>query len=460
MKFSKFIIGALFAISLVACEESGTIGESVIQGDIDIVIDSAYTINGRSSVAPRVQSRTTTQLLGIINAKGFGTLRSDVVTQFMPSVDIDTAGVAEEDIDSIKLVMCIHNGGYTGDSIAPMGVKVYQLNKQLPSPIYSDFSPADYYSSDSELGSTIYTASALGLSDSIAALNYRSVEVMLPLELGKKFYRQYKTNPATFSTPMDFAAWFPGLYITNSYGVGRVMHFKSTDMRIYYHQHDKVDDRDTTYYKTGVYFAVTPEIVTNNNIEMSVGADVQALVDAGEAIVLAPTGLDVEVKFPAREIVANYNANRGLVSVVNTLTMEIPVEKVANDYGINPPPYLLMVQSSKKEEFFADDDITDNKTSFYAAYNPSTGKYIFTGMRDYILSLIEKDEITDDDITFTLTPVNVITESSYSSNGYYSSTTTQYVTDICPYVDSPAMVRLLLDKAKIKFTYSKQTMTF
>lgn len=460
MKFLKFIIGALFTISIVACEESGVIGESVIQGEIDIIVDSAYTINGHSYAASKVQSRTTTQLLGVINAKGFGSLRSDVVTQFMPTVDMDTTGVSEEDIDSIKLVMRILNGGYTGDSIVPMGVKVYQLNKQLPTPIYSDFSPEDYYTPDSEIGTAIYTASALGMSDSIAALNYRSVEVMLPLELGKRFYRQYKTNPATFSTPMDFAAWFPGLYITNSYGVGRVMHFKSTDIRIYYHQHDKVEDRDTTYYKTGVYFAVTPEIVTNNNIEMSVSADVQALIDSGESIVLAPAGLDVEVKFPAREIIANYNANKGLVSVVNTLSMEIPVEKVANDYGINPPPYLLMVQSSKKDEFFADNNITDNKLSFYAAYNPSTSKYVFTGMRDYILQLIEKDEITDDDITFTLTPVNVVMENSANNDYYYSSTTTQYITDICPYVDSPAMVRLLLDKAKIKFTYSKQIVKF
>lgn len=460
MKFHKFIIGAFLMVSLASCEESSTIGESIIQDEIEIVVDSSYTVGGRSVVSQRVQSRTTTQLLGVVNAKGFGSLRSDVVTQFMPTVDMDTAGVTEEDIDSIKLVMRILKGGYTGDSIAPMGVKVYQLNKQLPSPIYSNFSPEEYYASDSEIGSAVYTATALGMSDSIAELDYRSVEVMLPLELGKKFYRRYKTNPETFGTPTDFAAWFPGLYITNSYGAGRVMHFKSTDMRIYYRQHDTVDDKDTTYYKTGVYFAVTPEIVTNNNIEMSISEDIQTRVDAGDAIVLAPAGLDVEIEFPAREIIANYKANKGLISVINTLSFELPVEKVANDYGINPPPYLLMVQSSKKEDFFADRDITDNKTSFYAAYNSSTGKYLFTGMRDYIISLLDKEEITDEDVTFTLTPVNVATESSSSGSYYYSSSSVQYITDICPYVDSPAMVKLMLDKAKIKFTYSKQSVNF
>ncbi len=460
MKFSKFIIGALLATSMVACEDDSTIGESIIQDEIEIVIDSTFTVTGHSVASPKVQSRTITQLLGVINAKGFGSLRSDVVTQFMPTVDMDTTGVTVDDIDSIKLVLRIANGGYTGDSIVPMGLKVYQLDKQLPSPIYSDFSPEDYYSPQSEIGSAVYTATALGMSDSIAELSYRSVEVMLPLELGKKFFTRYKTNPETFSTPSAFAEWFPGLYIANSYGAGRVMHFKSTDMRIYYRQHDVVDEQDTTYYKTGVYFAVTPEIVTNNNIEMSISPDIQSRVDDGESIILAPAGLDVEVEFPARDIIARYRENKGLISVINTLSFEIPVEKVTNDYGINPPPYLLMVQSSKKDEFFANNDITDSKTSFYATYNSSTGKYTFTGMRDYIIDLLNKDVITDEDVMFTLTPVNVSTESSSSSSYYYSTSTTQYLTGVYPYVDSPAMVKLLFDKAKIKFTYSKQSLNF
>lgn len=460
MKFSKFIIGALLATSMVACEDDSTIGESIIQDEIEIVIDSTFTVTGHSVASPKVQSRTITQLLGVINAKGFGSLRSDVVTQFMPTVDMDTTGVTVDDIDSIKLVLRIANGGYTGDSIVPMGLKVYQLDKQLPSPIYSDFSPEDYYSPQSEIGSAVYTATALGMSDSIAELSYRSVEVMLPLELGKKFFTRYKTNPETFSTPSAFAEWFPGLYIANSYGAGRVMHFKSTDMRIYYRQHDVVDEQDTTYYKTGVYFAVTPEIVTNNNIEMSISPDIQSRVDDGESIILAPAGLDVEVEFPVRDIIARYRENKGLISVINTLSFEIPVEKVTNDYGINPPPYLLMVQSSKKDEFFANNDITDSKTSFYATYNSSTGKYTFTGMRDYIIDLLNKDVITDEDVMFTLTPVNVSTESSSSSSYYYSTSTTQYLTGVYPYVDSPAMVKLLFDKAKIKFTYSKQSLNF
>ena len=77
-------------------------------------------------------------------------------------------------------------------------------------------------------------------------------------------------------------------------------------------------------------------------------------------------------------------------------------------------------------------------------------------MRQYIIELANKEEITDEDVTFTLTPISLSTESSGSSY-YYSSTT--YINDITPYVEAPAMVKLNLYDAKIKFTYSKQTIS-
>lgn len=41
----------------------------------------------------------------------------------------------------MKFVMQMTNGCYTGDSVIPMGLKVYPLTKALPSPIYSNFDP-------------------------------------------------------------------------------------------------------------------------------------------------------------------------------------------------------------------------------------------------------------------------------------------------------------------------------
>jgi hypothetical protein len=56
------------------------------------------------------------------------------------------------------------------------------------------------------------------------------------------------------------------------------------------------------------------------------------------------------------------------------------------------------------------------------------------------------------DVTFTLTPVTLTTESSTS---YY--TTTTYVSAITPYIGAPAMVKLDLDSTDITFQFSKQS---
>lgn len=459
MRFSKILLSSLLIISLVSCEESTTIGSSIIEDEIEIVMDSSYTVTGKSIINNCIQSRSLTQLLGVIEAKEYGSLKSDIVTQLMPTGKIDTIGVTVNDIDSLKLKLYIPMGGYTGDSIVPMGVNVYRLkpNSSLPSPIYSNFDPTDYYDNNDLIGSTIYSANALGLSDSIANLPHRYIEVNLPVSLGRDFYAKYKENPEIYLNPAEFAKWFPGLYIANNFGSGRIMKITAAEVKMYYRKTVKIIDtnRDTTYNKEGNYFAITPEIISNNNITLSMSDNLKTMSET-DAVIVAPAGMDVQIKFPAREIIESYNNNKGNISVINALSFEIPAEEITNSNGITPPPYLLLVQSSEKDKFFENGDITDDKTSFYATYDSSIQKYVFSEMRQYLIDLLKKGSITDEDVTFTLTPISLSTESS-GSNYYYSSTT--YINNITPYVEAPAMVKLNLDDAKIKFTYSKQTIS-
>ncbi len=457
MRFFKIFIGGIILFSLISCEESSTIGNSVIQDEIEIAMDSSFTVTSSKSVNnSRIQSRTVTQLLGIIDAKGYGKLQSDVVTQFMPAGAIDTVGVGVDDIDSLKLILYTNKGGYVGDSVVPMGLNVYLLDKQLPSPIYSDFNPTGYFSDNSLVGSQIYAANALGETDSVADLSYRYIHVNLPVSLGRELFIKYKENPVSFSTPSQFAQIFPGIYISNTYGSGRVMRIIGTEMKMYYHKTtNRGTDEETVTNKVGNYFAVTPEIITNNNISLSISEDVQSMADNGESVIVAPAGMDVQITFPTRDIVASYKENSGTLAVINTLTFEIPAETITNDYGIAPPPYLLLIKSSEKEEFFANNDVTDDRTSFYAAYDNSSNSYKFSSMRQYIIDMVNAESINDEDVTFTLTPVSIETE-TYSS--YYSETV--YVNEIAPYVDAPTMVKLNLVNAKIKLTYSKQSGTF
>ncbi|MDE5749825.1 MAG: DUF4270 domain-containing protein [Duncaniella sp.] len=463
------------AAGLWACDDSGTTaGSALITDEIVIVRDSLFTIDGISEANPSVRARTVLQLLGRYSAEGYGTFESDVVCQYLPSASIDTVGVSVNDIDSVKLVLSMYKDGFAGDSLAPMGLTVHRLTRQLPSVMYSDFDPSGYYDPE-PYASTSYTgligsAEALG-KDSEGAL-FKNVYVDLPIEFARDLYNEFATRPSTFETPQSFAEWFPGFYIANSFGSGRATRFSHNAIEVYYKAHYTLDEgtifeRDTVLPFVATYLGVTPEVMTNNNIRFDMAQSLKERVEGGEPILVAPVGYDVEFRFPAREILAKYKEQSNPLTVVNDLTFALPAIDISNEYGLKPPPYILMVKKSKKEEFFANNQVTDDKNSFYAAYDSDTKKYKFSSMLAYINDIISKGEVLEEDEEFVICPVLVsfyTTQNTSSSmlNYYYglsypTTTSTGQVSTITPYVTEPVMAKLDFEHAKIEFSFAKQT---
>lgn len=469
------IIAAPLALALAfagySCQDNEEIGGTIVDDAVTIVIDSTFTITGNSIENNVLPARTATQLLGRIDARGYGFLESDFVSQFMPANKLVTDGVTVEDIDSIKLRMFMISGDYVGDTLTPMGLTVFRLKKQLPGDISSDYDPlsAGVYDPSEPMAEAVYTASVVGLPDSVAdeyesSLSaMRIVDVRLPDEFGRELFTKF-TSPggnALFNDPQAFAEWFPGLYVKNTYGTGRVMEFSATRIYLYYTKHDKIEDRDTTYNYISSLLAVTPEVINNNNINQRLSSDITTLA-AGSPIAVAPTGYDSQVQIPIRDILDRYYRQSGInqsgsYNVVNSMTFSLAASEISNTYGINPPEYMLLIRKDKRADFFKDKSLNDNRTSFYAAYNSTTGTYDFTAMRQYLLDMIEKDRttegddkgpVTDAEGEFVLTPVSLVTET-------YQSTTT--VVAITPCVEAPAMVKFNLPESKIKVTYSKQS---
>ncbi|MDE7024496.1 MAG: DUF4270 domain-containing protein [Paramuribaculum sp.] len=439
-----------------SCQDNTSeVGSSLVSDQSEVIIDSLFTVSGNTVQNSAILSRTTMQLLGGITAPEYGQFSSGFVTQFMPAQNIDTDGVSINDIDSVKLVMFIRPGGFTGDSIVPMGLTVYKLTRQLPASITSAFDPNGYYNTQ-PWATAMYSANALH-NDSIANLAYRTISVPLPREFGQSLYKEYVDNPTTFSTPQQFAKFFPGIYVKSTFGSGRVMNIVDTRINIHYTRHATIGSgsslRDTTYHFTRSYLAVTPEIITDNIISYTMSAQLENSINSdSQSILVAPAGTEVQMNFPATEILSSFRSQGQGYAVLNKVSLSIPAESIKNSYGIKPPANVLIILSRDKDAFFANNKINDDKTSFLATYSKTSQSYDIANMRDYILSILSKEKLTPEDYTFTITPVDVVTEST--SGGYY---TESYVTGINPYVNAPAMTRLRLDKAKIKVTFSKQT---
>ncbi|MCH5326582.1 MAG: DUF4270 family protein [Duncaniella sp.] len=460
--------------AVIACnDETPAPGSSLVEGQVEIVVDSLFTIDGIPDATGSVRSRTTLQLLGRYSARGFGQFESDIVCQYMPASAIDTANVKAEYIDSVKLCLTMYRDGFAGDSTAPMGLSVYPLIKQLPSPIFSDFDPTGYFD-PSPIGSTSYSALIGGYPflgvDTEGAI-YKDIYVDLPVEIGRQLYNKYITEPEVFNSPTAFAKWFPGLYIANTFGSGRVTRFSSNTIDVYYHASYEIGEgeekRDTIIPLIATYLGVTPEVITNNNIKFDIAPELKSRAEQGEPILVGPLGYEVEFKFPAREILERYNSQSGPLAIVNGLSFFLPAKDISNDYGLTPPPYVLLIKKSEKEKFFADGKINDDKTSFYAAYSALLGGYTFSSMLDYINDIIDRGEVTADDEEFVICPVLVSYYSSNNSSNYYygysyyygsAGTSTLSVSSITPYVTEPVMTLLDFPKAKIQFSFSKQAL--
>lgn len=458
MRFNNFIIIAtsLFAsTSLFSCGDTDSIGSSLMQSENTIVIEDGFAITGHSIKNDKVQSRTSMLLLGSIDAEEYGHFESDFVTQFMPVAQIDSTLTSVAAIDSVKLKMMFAPGNFVGDSIIPMGLEVFRLTADLKAPIFSDFDPSQYYDASKVIGSTVYDASNLELSDSLKGLDHRDIYVDLPLELGTELFSLYQKNPAIYNDPQAFAKEFPGIYVRNSYGAGRVTQIGAAMLQLYYHYDTtNSEGNDTTYNYIGNFYSATPEVLSNNNIAYDIASSLEDRAAQGEQLVVAPAGLDVEMTFPLLDVINFYHQNSGNLSVINNLTLSIPATDISNEYGIDPPAQLLMVLKKDKDEFFENSEVTNGITSFYADFSDETDTYDFSSLRSYLIDALQREEeLTEEDFTFILTPVTVDSETVYDS---YSGGYQVYVKSIVPYVQQPAMARLRLDNAKVVLTFTDQ----
>lgn len=456
----KSTIAAVAVIALAgatACDDTtSTIGASLTGSNVAILIDSAYTITGRTVETGPISSNTSQMLLGAINVTGYGSMRSNVVTQFLPVTTMDTETFTVDQMDSVYLTMQYTRGNFIGDSIAPLGITVYELNRQLPQDMNSAFDPAGYFDF-TPLGSVVYNT-AIFEDDSLSRHGTRAVNIPLPLEFGKRIYNAYLENPANFANGAVFAEnVMPGFYIENNYGSGRMTLFNKTGvcMHFFKEYYDEEAKRDTTYATTYNYMLVTPEVLSNNDLDIQLCESLTQRYVEGKPLLVAPAGYEVEIEFPLQDILSTYHTNDNSLTVVNSLTMKIPVDTIANDARVSPPPYALLVLKKDREKFFANNEVPDDKTSFYAQYDSNNRCYTFSNMLNYLTEMIKRENVNADDWTFSIVPVQIYFEETVSS-GYYYGGSSSIISEVQPYLISPVMCELRLDDTKIKFTYSRQ----
>ncbi len=453
------LLAAVVALSSCEDDMSG-IGGSLSKGEVVISIDSTqFKIKGHSVAAPVIDARSTTNMLGSINVPGYGRLHCSFVSGMLSASTLNIPDTIPADsVCGMSMTLSIPRNSTTGDTLSPQQLKLYRLIKPLPDSITNQFDPAPYYTPASLLATKNYVASAAAMKDSaFSKLSTLPVKVDLPQSLAVSVFNEYRNNPGTFAWPQTFARFFAGIYAENSFGSGCVVNVSKVTSNIYWRNTKPFTEYKDSTYKTGyrsvidslTIFSTAPEVLSSNIISLEPDQAVKQAVADSMMMLQSPAGYNVRLRFPAKEIVEAYRAEKTNMSVVNNLILTIPVEPFDNRYGIVAPPYLLMVKTKDLASFFANNRVPDDKTSFWASYDSKRRQYTFTSMRSYIVDMLKLSEPAEEDMDFTLVPVNIVTESTS-----YGSTVHTYVTSCVPYLTRPTLCRLLPENAQIKFTYS------
>ncbi len=439
MKIKCLILGLILAsICLGGCNDELSLVGPTIQPDSDKITVFTDTFNFEASTVlmNAVYARTDTSLLGEFYDPLYGTLKSDYICQFYcPDNFAFTYTPIDGMIDSVEFR--IYYNAWIGDSLAPMRAQVYLVDKPLDKYYYTDMNPADYCDMQTLLGSQTYTARDMSVSDSlwatISAGGYTpNVRIRMPKEFGQKFYNETVNNRATFASQEAFNTFFPGLYVTNTFGTGSVLNVTKSYMSIYYkYIMEGSKGQDSVVY-TQESFSSTKEVIQLNRF---LNSDIDKLVQPNEnyTYLKTPAGVCTRLVLPVKEI-APVVKDR----ILNNLTLRIQAMP-QNDwrYALEPPQYLLLIPEDSVKTFFEKSQIPDN-VSTYATTTPfwqTSPLYEFNNISNLLTYQLAK--APDKDLVMWLIPINL----TQSYNSYYQTTFTTAVSNFL----SPSGVTLRKD---------------
>lgn len=306
MKIRHLILGLCVGIIVLGgCDDEWSSVGTSIQEDGDKISVNVDTFRFEASTVrlDSVYARTTSGLLGEIYDPVYGMLKSDYISQFYCPEDFRFAYTPKGGkIDSVEFR--IYYTSWAGDSLVPMRVQVYLIDKPLEKHFYTNVNPADYCNMQKPLGSKAYTAYDRSVPDSVrsAMVNgeptfYPQINITLPQELGQKFYDETLNNPTSFDNQEAFNRFFPGLYVTNTFGSGNVINVDLSYLHIYYSCIIEGSAGQDSLVSRMEKFNVTQEVIQLNRFQHT---DMSNLLQPDEdfTYLKTPAGVSTRIVIP------------------------------------------------------------------------------------------------------------------------------------------------------------------
>lgn len=421
------------ALTFAACDDTTEeIGGSITNKIDNINIsDSAFNVTTKSIVAGAVLSRNNTGLIGKMKDPETGNyVKGDYMTQLsvLPTFSVDTLDYIKQanggsiEADSCYLLIS-YNASY-GDTIAPMKVTAYEMNKPMSEDqeYYSDYdafkAEAGWVSENNQHWSSNYN-----LSNTSDVKNFK-IYLNKEYKKGGKTYKNYGSyimqtyaeHPEYFKTNYKFLHNVcPGFFIKNVGGTGNMAKIWNTELIFYWTRHKTIKAKDGVKDSTAVgigynRFDGTEEVLQLNMIQNDKESMKQLASQKNWTYLKSPAGIFTEVTLPIDDIMKGHEKD-----TLNTATISFPRlnnENEDNPYNFATPSTILMVQKDSLKSFFEKSKLADSRTSYTASYS-STGTYknayTFQNIANLVSAMYKNKGKGENWNKVVLVPVNVIT---------------------------------------------------
>lgn len=433
MKIKLLILGLGLGASILAgCNDDlSSIGTSIQPGDDTIaVFTDTFRIQATTVQLDSIYARSTSAQLGELYDPLYGNLKSDYLCQFYCPDDFQFEHTPYEGkIDSVDFRIYYtgsnKNGVWVGDSLAPMRAEIFRVTSPLQKNFYTNIDPTQYCNMQESMGAQAYTAYNNSIPDSIRALTSYSpnVRIKMSTEFGQRFYDESVNNPGTFRNQETFNEFFPGLYVTNTFGSGNILSVSSSVLSIYYKYAVKGSAGQDSLVNTWEAFSVTKEVIQLSRFK---NTDMSQLLQPNDeyAFFKTPAGVCTRIVLPTKEITPIMEGR-----IVNNLPLELKAMPQENwQYALTAPSYLLILPEDSVKTFFEGSQIENNVTSFLSkAYDATTRTYSFPNLANLLKYQMEKNP--DKDMALLVIPVQrtTTTSSSYGQNQTITTAITNYL---------------------------------
>jgi hypothetical protein len=424
---------------LSSCNDTlSEVGTSILPPeDVITVQTDTFTLTAQTIQLDSVYAKTTQCLLGQMYDPLYGSIKADFLCQFYCEENFRFANTPYQDkIDSMELVVMYFNSSWYGDTLAPMQASVYEINKPLKRNFYTNDNPENYSNMSQPLGRQTYTAYDLSLYDSVAAVagNLHYITVKLPTELGQKFYDETVNNPSTFASQEAFNQFFPGVYVTTTFGSGSLIRTEGENifLRIYYNYLTQDTLGQDTLIRAAAIFTNSKEVIQISRFENQ-NTDNLFVPNNTHTFVKSPAGVCTRLTIPTSQIAQKIDVKNRYINDFTLNLHYLPTEEW--NFALAPPEHLLLIPEDSVKTFFEEERVENNQ-SIYVSYGSGIGSYVTpvgvnSATRTYnfgnISALIKSyiEQAPEKDLNVLIIPVTrtstLVQQSVYATTGMTNS---------------------------------------